>query len=50
MTPLWQGEELAKLIPRSRLAIIDEVGHIPYIEAQQKFNDVLIQFLYANRN
>ena len=50
VTPLWQGQELAKLIPNSRLAIIDAVGHIPYIEDPQKFDDVLIQFLVAGSN
>lgn len=50
VTPLWQGQELVKLIPHSQLAIMDAVGHIPYIEAPQKFNDILIQFLAATPN
>jgi pimeloyl-ACP methyl ester carboxylesterase len=50
VTPLWQGQELVQLVPHSQLAIIDAVGHIPYVEAPQKFNDVLIRFLAAGHN
>ena len=37
VTPLWQGERLRELIPRSRLVILDGVGHIPYIEDPPAF-------------
>jgi len=29
VTPLWQGEQLKKLIPNSELVVINNVGHIP---------------------
>ena len=41
VTPLWQGERLHELIPKSRLVIIDGAGHIPYIEDPPRFNDAL---------
>ncbi len=45
VTPLWQGDQLKKLIPNSELSVIDNVGHIPYIENVEKFNAVLLGFL-----
>jgi len=41
-TPLAQGEELASLIPDSRLIVLDDVGHIPQIEDPEAFNAALI--------
>ncbi len=32
ITPLEQGERLARLIPGARLTTLDDVGHIPHIE------------------
>lgn len=45
ITPLWQGEALLKLIPGSRLEVIDNVGHIPYIEDVGAFNSLLVKSL-----
>ncbi len=45
VTPLWQGEHLQKLIPNSTLSVINNVGHIPYIEAPAEFNEILASFL-----
>jgi pimeloyl-ACP methyl ester carboxylesterase len=45
ITPLWQGEKLQQLIPNSKLVIIDNTGHIPYIENKDKFNEYLLEFL-----
>jgi pimeloyl-ACP methyl ester carboxylesterase len=45
ITPLWQGEALVKLIPDSQLEVIDNVGHIPYIEDVGAFNSLLIKSL-----
>ena len=45
VTPLWQGEALVKLIPSSRLTVIDGVGHIPYIEDPPRFQVALSQAL-----
>jgi pimeloyl-ACP methyl ester carboxylesterase len=45
VTPLWQGRQLQKLIPHAELAILEGVGHIPYIEDADAFNKTLIQYL-----
>jgi pimeloyl-ACP methyl ester carboxylesterase len=45
ITPLAQGEALAKLVPGARLEVLAGVGHIPQIEDAPRFNDVLIKFL-----
>lgn len=42
ITPLSAGERLAKLFPDARLARIDGVGHIPQIEAPERFRLVLL--------
>ncbi len=44
-TPLAQGEELAALIPRARLTILPDVGHIPQIEDPDAFHDALLAAL-----
>ncbi len=41
ITPLAQGEELARLVPGAELTVIKEVGHIPQIEDAAAFNEVL---------
>lgn len=48
ITPLWQGIYLSKLFPNSKLTIMKDVGHIPYIENTQRFNEILVNFLNAN--
>ena len=45
VTPLWQGRQLQKLIPHAELAILEGVGHIPYIEDPEAFNKTLVQYL-----
>ena len=45
VTPLWQGEQLKKLIPNSELAVIDNTGHIPFLENVQQFNAILLKVL-----
>ncbi len=45
VTPLWQGEQLKKLIPNSELAVIDNAGHIPFLENVQQFNAILLKVL-----
>ena len=45
ITPLWQGKALEKLFPNSKLCVIENTGHIPYIESPQKFNAVLLDYL-----
>jgi pimeloyl-ACP methyl ester carboxylesterase len=45
VTPLAQGQALAALLPRSRLAVLAGVGHIPQIESPAVFNEQLMAFL-----
>lgn len=49
LTPLAQGEDLARLIPRAELVILKNTGHIPAVEDPAAFNAALIQFLEAPR-
>jgi hypothetical protein len=43
ITPLEQGQRLAGLVPGAQLLVLDGVGHIPQIEAPQRFNDLLLK-------
>ena len=45
ITPLWQGIYLSQLFSNSELSIMEDVGHIPYIEDTERFNELLIEFL-----
>lgn len=45
VTPLAQGEALAALVPGAALAVLEEVGHIPQIEAPEAFLDALVAAL-----
>ncbi len=45
VTPLWQGRQLQRLIPHAQLSVLDNVGHIPYIEDATAFNDTLVRYL-----
>ena len=45
VTPLAQGRQLNRLIRNSRLTVLDNVGHIPHIEAPDGFYDVLLKEL-----
>jgi pimeloyl-ACP methyl ester carboxylesterase len=45
VTPLWQGQKLVTIIPNSVLMVMDNVGHIPYIENPEEFNRILLGFL-----
>ena len=44
-TPLADAEFMRKRIPNSRLAVIDESGHMPNLERPDKFNRVVEGFL-----
>jgi pimeloyl-ACP methyl ester carboxylesterase len=48
VTPVADGRGLAKLIPGAKLVELPGVGHMPLIEAPQRFNAELMQFLQAN--
>ena len=45
VTPIAQGRDLAKLIPGATLVELPGVGHIPEIEAPDKFDAALLTFL-----
>jgi len=47
VTPLAQGEQLKRLIRGSELTVLENVGHIPHIEAPAGFHDVLVKNLKA---
>ncbi|MBA2351359.1 MAG: alpha/beta hydrolase, partial [Burkholderiales bacterium] len=39
------GRAAAKDIPNAKLIEFDNVGHIPHLEAPQRFHDALLEFL-----
>ena len=45
ITPLWQSEALKSLIPGSELSVMEGIGHMPYIEDVEEFNELLLEFL-----
>lgn len=44
-TPLAQGENLARLLPNSKLVVIPQSGHQPFEETAEAFNAALLSFL-----
>jgi len=47
LTPLPQGEDIARLIRGARWEVLPLAGHIPAIEDQRSFNAALLEFLGA---
>ena len=45
VTPLWQGERLRELWNGSQLQVLDGVGHIPQIESEARFIEMLLSSL-----
>jgi pimeloyl-ACP methyl ester carboxylesterase len=45
ITPLAQGERLAKITPGAELSVMKRVGHIPQIEDANEFNHLLLSRL-----
>ena len=45
ITPLAQGEDLARLVPNARWVVLRDAEHIPAIEDPRGFNAALIAFL-----
>ena len=45
VAPIDQGRDLAKLIPGAQLVQLPDVGHIPTLEAPDKFDAALLTFL-----
>jgi pimeloyl-ACP methyl ester carboxylesterase len=48
VTPLEQGGFIAKSIPGGKLIIFPGVGHMPPIEAEQGFNNAVLDFLRSH--
>ena len=47
VTPLEQGRTLASIIPNASLTVLDNVGHIPHLEAPSEFSNALLKTLPA---
>ncbi|WP_413709882.1 alpha/beta fold hydrolase [Rhizobium sp. Rhizsp82] len=45
VTPLAQGEEIARLLPKAQLSVLDGVNHIPQIEAPEKTASLIAAFV-----
>ena len=45
ITPIAQGQDLARLIPGARLEVLPMAGHIPAIEDEHDFDAALLEFL-----
>jgi pimeloyl-ACP methyl ester carboxylesterase len=45
VTPLSDGEHLAKMIPDAKLEVLPGVGHLPPVENTPGFNKTLLEFL-----
>ena len=45
ITPVDQGRELASLIQNSKLTVLEDVGHVPHLEAPSEFMTELIREL-----
>jgi 3-oxoadipate enol-lactonase len=48
LTPAPHSETLAKAIPRAELVTIPGAGHLPYLEAADRFADAVLRFLSPN--
>jgi pimeloyl-ACP methyl ester carboxylesterase len=47
LTPMPQGQDIARLIPGARFEVLPLAGHIPAIEDEHSFNAALLEFLGA---
>lgn len=45
VTPLSQGRELEALVPNATLTVLEDVGHIPHLEAPADFSRALLETL-----
>jgi pimeloyl-ACP methyl ester carboxylesterase len=48
LLPLAHARSAERTMPGSKLVVIDNVGHWGYLEAPERFNDVLLEFLDTN--
>jgi pimeloyl-ACP methyl ester carboxylesterase len=49
ITPIAQGRDLAKMVPGATLVELPGVGHVPAIEAPERFDAEMIRFLAKKR-
>ena len=49
LTTSDMGREVACLIPKAEFALIEDAGHLPNIEKPDKFNQLVLEFLLAQR-
>lgn len=47
ITPLEQGKALAAMVPNATLTVLEDVGHIPHLEAPSEFAQALVDALQA---
>jgi len=45
VTPLYYGELMNKLIPKSKLIIFEKAGHFSFLDAPEEFVKELIKFI-----
>lgn len=45
VTPVWQAHQFKELLPQAQLSLLPAVGHIPQLENEKYFNDVLVHFV-----
>jgi pimeloyl-ACP methyl ester carboxylesterase len=48
--PLVCGEQYARLIPQSRLTVLERCGHLPPIEKPEEFARLVLEFLGERRS
>jgi 2-hydroxymuconate-semialdehyde hydrolase len=47
--PLQEGEYLQSILPDAELVLMEGVNHIPHIEDQEKFIEIVLGFLQLPR-
>ena len=50
ITPVADSEKMHAAIPRSRLVVIENAGHVSNLERSEQFNDALLSFLKESFN
>ena len=45
VVPLASGRELHKHLRRAEMVVLEGIGHLPYEEAPEEFNRLLLQYL-----
>ena len=47
-TPLWQAEQMHKLLKNSKLSVIENAGHFSFIDRPEKFKKIFFEEINAN--